>query len=499
MTRGELGWIGRVIDGVWLVLLAIYALAGYRNVPFHGDESTLIAMSRDYHHLFVAGDLDAVLYSDSPADPAAQDLRILNGTTSKLAMGLAWDLAGLSVVDLNQQWAWGAPWEWNLSDRHMPGDRLLYAARLSSALMLAASAWAVFAIGWIAGGGRVAGMAASAVYVLTPAVLLNGRRAMMEGAMLLGVTLTVWAGLLLLRARESGRVRWGHYALLGLAAGFALSSKHNTLLAVGIVFAVCAPSATPARLPIRLGRYRTAPRDEPERTDLAAWTVTRSGARYERVWRETPRLLGWGDIGPRAHLVRLFGAGLLALAVFLLLNPAWWSDPLPMPGRVWDARQNLIDLQKQAYGAYDGPGQQVAGLIRRTANGEPQYYEVAQWREWIGANIRAYEAHVWTGIDGGLIGAWLRLVGLVIGTAALLHRAIGRDSDRAAGLALAWFWITALALLLLTPFDWQRYYLPLQPALAVVIGAAVARAVEVVRAYLLFEPDESFAVNGRGR
>lgn len=420
--NGVPGWIGRGVDVAWVVALALYALAGYRNVPFHGDESTQIHMSRAYHTLFQAGDLDAVLYTATPDDPAEQDLRLLNGTVSKYVYGLAWDLAGLTVDDLNAQWLWDAPWDWNIADNHKPSDELLYAARLGSALMLAASVWVVFAIGWIAGRGRGAAYAASLVYVMTPVVLINGRRAMMEGALLLTETLVVLAGLVLLRALQRDRARGWHYAALGLAAGLALSSKHTTLIAVGIVFVVVAAGAFGARDRTIRGR----------------------------------------------HLLWMCGAGVLALAVFLLLNPAWWSDPLHMPGRVWDLRQGLIEGQKAGYGSYAGTMEHIEGLIRRVADGTPQYYEVDIWGRFIGDEITAYETHPWTGVNGGVIGAFVRLAGVVLATGALVNR----WSDPATRLALAWFWVTALLLFVLTPFDWQRYYLPLQPALAVMVGVA---------------------------
>lgn len=426
--KGVPGWIGRGVDVAWVVALALYALAGYRNVPFHGDESTLITMSRDYHTLFQAGDLDAVLYTAAPDDPAEQELRLLNGTVSKYLYGLAWDLAGLTVHDLNEQWLWDAPWDWNITDNHKPSDTLLYAARLASALLLAASAWVVFAIGWIVGRGRWAAYAASLVYVMTPVVLINGRRAMMEGALLLTETLVVLAGLLLLRALQRDRARGWHYAALGLAAGLALSSKHTTVIAVGIVFVM-----------------------------VAAGTFGAHG----RAIRELPL---------RRHLLWVCGAGVLALAVFLLLNPAWWSDPLHMPGRVWDLRQGLIEGQKAGYGSYAGTMEHIEGLIRRVADGTPQYYEVDIWGCFIRDEISAYEAHPWTGVNGGVIGAFVRLVSVVLATGVLVNR----WSDPAARLALAWFWVTALLLLVLTPFDWQRYYLPLQPALVVMVGVAAA-------------------------
>ncbi|HEX3054135.1 MAG TPA: hypothetical protein VHP83_26005, partial [Aggregatilineaceae bacterium] len=42
-------------------------------------------------------------------------------------------------------------------------------------------------------------------------------------------------------------------------------------------------------------------------------------------------------------------------------------------------------------------------------------------------------------------------------------------------LVLVWLVVTTAALLVSTPFEWQRYYLPLQPPLAIVIGIGVWR------------------------
>jgi hypothetical protein len=61
--------IWRVVDSLWLVGLAIYILIGLDDVPFHGDESTIIAMSRDYHYLVQERDLDPVLYTPTLVIP----------------------------------------------------------------------------------------------------------------------------------------------------------------------------------------------------------------------------------------------------------------------------------------------------------------------------------------------------------------------------------------------------------------------------------------------
>jgi 4-amino-4-deoxy-L-arabinose transferase-like glycosyltransferase len=445
-SKRSVWWRG--VDIIWLVTLTLYVFASYREVPFHGDESTHLYMTRDYHLLLQEHDLDAVLYDASPADPAAQDLRLLNGTVFKMLAGLAWDLDGMTVDDINEQWLWGAGWEWNVIDNHHPSDPLLYDGRLVSTIALALSMWCVFLIARLEGPGRLAAYLASVIYATSPVVLLNGRRAMTEGVLLGFSTLTVLLGLLLIhahhsRARQSSAPTLRLYVALAIAAGVAVASKHNAMIAVGIVFVV-----------------------------IATTNLTRNHA-------------GVLPYAPTRDFSRLAGAGMLALIVFLLLNPAWWSDPLRMPGRVLDMRSDLIDVQAVGYGRYTRLDDRVAGMFAATFDADVQYYEASWWHDIIGDQITAYEDQPWHGVDLGVVGAFFLLAGVVLGTGALLRR-----RDAAARLVLLWWWGTLIALLIATPFDWQRYYLPLFPALAVLTGCGVSAWVPVFAGKAEWDADE---------
>lgn len=419
----------RALDVLWLAVLAVYVLAGVDDVPFHGDESSLIAMSRDYYHLVQKRDLGPVLYESSPADPMDQELRLINGTVGKMAMGFAWDMAGLTEADLNRPWLWGADWEYNVSTGHVPGERLLHAARLSSAVLTAISVAAVFAIAWIAGG-RPAAWAAALIYASDPAVLLNGRRAMMEGAHLAFATLTVLAALLVVREqgrRPASRRRRlvGLTALFGIMGGAAVASKHPALIVVGVGFAAIASEPFIRRTPSPLNRRR---------------------------------------------ILRWIGAGVLVLLTFLVLNPAWWSDPLHMPGRVLELRGHLLDQQVAGYGGYDGLGERLEGLVRQAFGLEPQYYEAPGWKDWIAGEIAHYEDSWLAGRSAGL--AWALALGAVWVTG--MWQLGRRWREGTAWTILLWTGITAVALFIATPLEWQRYYLPLRPPLAVVAGCGVA-------------------------
>lgn len=433
------------LDGLWLLALTLYIFAGMDAAPFHGDESMLLYMSHDYHYLVQQRDVERVLYRDPPIDPLEQELRLINGTIPKMAMGLAWDLAGYTVEDLNQPWLWGfydpkGEWnEWTYSRAfgHMPSEGLLHAGRVSSAALLALSALALFTITrWVVPA-RWAAWLATGLYVTQPSVLLNGRRSMMEGAMLLGATLVILAAAGLMRAQAradvSGRARWAWALALGVAGGVALASKHTNALVLAIAFLVA----------------------------LVEPLLRRSaGARFNA-----------------AHVARLAVAGALALAVFLALNPAWWSDPLHMPERVLELRRKVVEGQVRGYGGFDTWRERPAALIDHAFFAPPQYYEVPVWQEYIGDQITAYESSLLSGRLGGAIPSWLVVVAFLYGALALAKR--WRDGP--ALLALLWPLLIALALLVSNSLNWQRYYLPLQPGIALIAAAGGAWIVAFVR------------------
>jgi 4-amino-4-deoxy-L-arabinose transferase-like glycosyltransferase len=433
IRRRIVGWL---LDGLWLIGLGVYVVAGYKDVPFHGDESTLIFMSKDYYYLVQQHDLDRVLYRNPPVDPTEQSLRLINGTVGKMAMGVAWDVAGLHASDINNGWAWGMDWWTNLALGHYPEVHLLRAARLSSTLLTVISVWAVFGIARLAARNRPAAYAASLIYMTTPAVLLDGRRAMMEGSQLCFSALAALVAMLILReqarAGRRGRVLAAWYAVFGVACGFALASKHNTLITVGAMFVAVALE------PVVWSRLTPSVRD---------------------------RFVGERKL----HLARLIGAGGLAVLVFLALNPAWWSDPLGMPERVAKMRYDLLRGQVDHYGGYPGWGARATGLVKQAFFAAPQYYEDPAWKSYIPDQIRTYEATIWTGRLGGPVWGVLLVIAFVLGVIELGRR--WRDAP-AAG-ALLWVGMTALVLLITTPMSWQRYYLPLQAPLAVVAGAGV--------------------------
>ena len=423
-------------DILWIFALMVYVLVGTPLTPFHGDESTQIMMSRDYHTLFLQGDPAPLQYRDPPLDAAEQHLRLLNGTLPKYLIGLAWHLAGFTVDDLNDQWLWGAGWDWNVANGHKPADALLFAARWPSALLTALSVALLFALALLWGGRRMA-YPASFLLAVHPVVLLNGRRAMMEGSLLffslLTMLLAAWLGRRLVRASRLSQRDVAEMLALGGAAGLTMASKHSGLVPV-----------------------------------LAAYMAL--------------AILGFGRSRVRGWRVAVWGlcSVLLAGGVFLALNPAWWSDPVGRGPEVLQLREALVADQVAAFpeAVYRDVPERLGGLVAQLSTAPPAYYEVSDWAAYIADAIQAYQASPWTGILYGinalttLVGAGVFLLALV-GTARLIRQV--RTLHPVALVIGLWALLTVLMIVAAVPLAWQRYYMPLYPIEALLAGAGIAR------------------------
>lgn len=425
----------RLLDTLWLLALAIFIVAGAPLVSFHGDEAMQVYMSEDYAVAFFDHDLARLTAGPPYNIDAEAQLRILNGSINRYSIGLLWHLAGYSPADLPPApgWDWGLDYDTNVATGHRPPDALLHLARLPSALFLAASAAVMFGLGWQFGG-RPLAYAASALYMLNPVVLLNGRRAMMEGSLLFFGLLAVLLAAHISRRRAQGALPGPLWWLaLAAAAGLALASKHSGAVFVSAAF---------------------------------GWIA------LAELLRRRPR-----DLFPAA--LRLAAAGALALALFLALSPALWSDP---PARLLDllaVRAELVDIQVQADPAAPMPAaQRIEFIVTQPFIAPPMHFEAGGWTSFapISDEIARYMQSPLSGWQFGLmIGTALTLLA-AFGVVALAAPGLRGPVplEHAAGLLL-WLALAVVAMLA-NPLPWQRYYLPLIPpvTLLAAVGAATA-------------------------
>ncbi len=427
---------------MWVVTLIMYVIGGLPLVPYHGDESTLIYMSHDYADQFIEGDLTNIRYSLTPANPMDQELRLINGTIPQLTIGMAWQAAGFSEADINEPWNWGWDYPTNIENGHAPREDLLHASRWASTLFTAGAVVIIFFLGKTLAGRPVAYMA-SLYFGLSPAVILNGRRAIMEGSMVFFAMLTLLAGAHLLRTR--GIRAWGWTLVLGIVSGLAVASKHTGVVVVFSTFA---------------------------------------GAALYTVLHNRPQFL--------QRFGQLVVAGVLSLVVFYGLNPAWWGGPVERAGQVLNMRSGLLDIQADVFGGYtdEAAGTRFVGFWRQVFVARPMFYEVDGWAEFITDEIAAYEASVYDGLNPP--SSEVAVFGLfVLGLLVLFGNLKAPTVDAPLRwLFGTWVVLTLAFTLLLTPLEWQRYYLPAYPVVALLAPLGIMWVVQLyVRDALQHSPE----------
>ncbi len=125
--------------------------------------------------------------------------------------------------------------------------------------------------------------------------------------------------------------------------------------------------------------------------------------------------------------------------------------------------------------AYGSIAESLRGFFEYVFAAEYQYFAAAGWADFevITAQIERYES---SGLAGILFGG-TGLFGIVCLALAMFGAVnLARDSAIEAKnrlLLLLWMIGLTLVTLLLTPLPWARYYLPLAPALAILLSYAL--------------------------
>jgi hypothetical protein len=413
-----------VADVALLVALMAYILVGTWAAPPHGDEYMQMSMARDVFYL-LRSEWDRVWVQAAPEPDTEPYLRLLNGSLNKTLIGILWWVSGQPEADLPDIYAWGMTHAWNVAEGRVPSDAALQVARWPSSIMAALGVLPMFWLGWQV---RRRSMAypAAILYALHPALLLNGRRAMLEGSLSLFTLLVMAWALAMIVAEHSAHARglvrrlpvWGRFAILGALCGFALSAKHT-----GIVVSAAALISV---LLTSLARRRD----------------------WGKVW-----LTGM--------------SALVMVLTFLLCNPGYWRNPLGTTQVMIAARAELLSRQTADPAlAYTGLDQRLMALVVQPFLAPPQYFEAPTWGGLIDAQTTVYERSSWDGWTAGTLLTW-GLTGLaILGMAGVVV-----DSWRGnlLALALAVWLMVVVAYSLTIPLNWGRYYLPL-----VLIGCVLA-------------------------
>ncbi len=450
-------------DLLWLTALAIFVFAGMNLTPFHGDEAGHIYTTRDFHTAFIERRPEALLVNPPFDIDTESRVRLLNGSVMRYSVGLAWYLSGLTVDDLNAPpgWDWGLDYATNVATNHRPSAQLLTIARTVASSYFVLSIVALFLIGRSMGipplAWRPTAYIATLVYTLNPVMLLNGRRALVESPYLAFGLLTIWIALEIIRRGANGeKVVIGWWIVLAVTSALCLASKYSGAIFVAAAF----------------GGIFLA---EIWREYLAAVVTPAVSSRRLTFpqWRPLAHLAGW-----------LILSGVSALSLLLVISPALWNDPFTRArdlGSEMTAQVNLVvDILPDAPTTME---ERIRAIMTQPFIQPVQFFEQASWADAapIQEEIRTYMASPLSGVQAGNIGGIVLMVLALVGLVYLLWmlwrgwaRTDAKNRARTGGYMLLLVWLAVtIANLLLNPIPWQRYYLPLIPVYAVLIGVAV--------------------------
>jgi 4-amino-4-deoxy-L-arabinose transferase-like glycosyltransferase len=412
---------GRLLFWLLLIGLAGFAVSGIRAIPFHPDESTYLFMSSDFDLL--VRDPGAIVWKADGETDLRQRYRELDAPLTRYILGFGRTIAGLPPLMVD--WKWSASWAENLENGAVPEPALLFAGRLAVTLLLLLSLTFIYLSGKVMGG-TASGLAAMFILGSSALVLLHGRRAMAEGALLFGVSLAIWGFL------NGHRLPW----LAGLGMALAFNAKQSTI----------------ALLPVGLLAVGWLP------------------------WSVTPKI--------KKILTHLVIFSLVFIGLTFLLNPLLWSNPLRALQASWTARTDLLNRQVSDMLAsapeqvLRDPGQRAAVLIANLYLQPLSFYEVGNYRDQTAEAEAAYLANpynrLFRGPGWGVILLTLTIAGIVLGALTIVKY---RPEKHLPDHPLSDCWQRRRALMIVflasifqfggllaaVPLPFQRYVFPLIP------------------------------------
>lgn len=381
-----------------LAVLLLVFLTSIDKVSFGEDESHWIHTS-SYLEIF---------FTEKPSSPfwGEHYWTLTQPPMARYLIGLGRLAGGYSRDDLNTPWQFDHDAAWNIEQGNLPETGLLWWSRLPMALLAALSGWLLFLL-LKGAAGRLAGAVFLLLFAANPYFLTHLRRAMSETPLLFFTLLAALACRQALVELDSALKKEGAalkdlrkatawFILAGGCCGLAGASKINGLFgAAGLVFLVAAVGL------LRPGRATAAVR--------RAFVI-------------------------RASALSVFAA----LLVFIALNPYLYADPLVNTARMFKFRVQEMTLQ-------------VAGFPQNVLHGPAERLQVI--------SRRVLQDYAWPHFRGALA---LNLPLAAVGLAALLAKIRRWPQDVGAAASAAVLLVIPAPLAaaaLVTPLDWNRYYL----------------------------------------
>jgi len=399
-------------------LITGFYIWGINLVPFHPDESTYLFMSSDYdlliHNPF------AMAWKPELEGDQRQQYRELDAPLTRYILGFGRSLVNIPALPVD--WDWSKTWQQNQQAGAVPGDELLFTGRLAVTLLLPLSLTLIYFTGK-AIGNRSTGLLAFLLLGINALILLHTRRAMAEGALVFGVTFSLWS--------------------------FMQGDKHPWLSGLAVALAFCAKQSALALLPVGIFAVGWMQTDRPHRIRKSV-----------------------------IHVVQYLCAFVL---LTFALNPLFWSSPLKAIQASWEARNELLGRQTRDALALapeqilQTPGERAAVLIANLFVMPPSFAEVGNYSEQTAISERNYLStpgyDLGRGLAGGSVLLFMTLTGMLMSGLKVFKSE--HHQKRALLLLMIATVFQGVALLVAVPLPWQRYVIPLVPFVCIWIAYGV--------------------------
>ncbi|MCC7371934.1 MAG: glycosyltransferase family 39 protein [Chloroflexi bacterium] len=413
-------WVVDLVVGATILATAIVVLLrAVDTVPFHGDESEWINNGRYFRYVFLDADLTSSVWRPSWVNRDQPPFgRYIIG-------GIVW-ASGTDPARVNRTYNWERDYEANLRDGRIPGPNILLPVRRTMAVLGALSILLLFVAGRMVGG-TVCGAVAALFATFSP--LLQAYFVQARTEALLALFSVV--GLIALLRFASHYQRMGTLGLSGWCVGpmmgIALATK---LTAAVAILGVCAYGGIAGLARLRADRA------------------------------EAFRMIGWS-----------LATGLLATAVWVVVNPFLWPDPA---GRTWSMLEQQQSIMVEQ-------GVQFGNPVDLSL---PARLLLMVQRTFVENSTPAFDMGLPPGSPSVLrrtftelpapFGVSLELILAAAGLAALLARALSvwRAGARPGPETALLWWLAAylLGIGANLSLDWPRYYVPTAYFGALLIG-----------------------------
>lgn len=407
---------------IGLVMYSLYIFWGAELVPFHPDESTQLYMSSDFDLLL--DNPGAMVWHLEQDDDPRQRYRQLDAPLTRYLLGFGRSLAGIPALPVD--WDWSKTWEENQAQGALPDSALSLVSRLTISLLLPFSLIFMYQTGKTISTAWT-GLVAALLLGFHALILLHARRAMAEGALILGLTLSLWGFL------QGDRRPW--LAALGLALAFNAKQSALALLPVGMLAVVWLPDKAE---PVADQFYPTSKNHPKIRSRQAA------------------------------NLAQFL---IIFLIITYLLNPFLWRSPIQALQSAWADRQDLLqrqlsDAARLAPGqALQTPGDRSVALLANLYLLPPAFFEVGNYQAQTAAAEKKYLSVPGHNLLRGLVGGGVLIILTLFGIIFSAFRIKKYRPERRRLFVLLLLATASLltGFLITVPLPWQRYVLPLVP------------------------------------